>query len=190
MTATRPGRPPIDPDGSSAAAVQAAIDAEAAARAVADALDVQESLYDANSVLAATTDNTPAAITMGASTILARLAAGNIKAASVAEIKTLLAIAEADVSGLTDALAAKMSNTVADANSVLYAVTDDTPAALAVAASRVVGRKASGDVSAMTGAETLAILFPAAPVALEESGVTAAQIYTALATLGLVVDVP
>ncbi len=53
---------------------------------------VPKSLYDANTVLAATTDDTPAAITMGASTILARLAAGNIKAASVGEIVTLLGV--------------------------------------------------------------------------------------------------
>jgi hypothetical protein len=51
---------------------------------------VPKALYDANTVLAANTDDTPAALTMGASTILARLAAGNIKAASVAEILTLL----------------------------------------------------------------------------------------------------
>ncbi len=51
---------------------------------------VPKSLYDANTVLAADTNDTPAALTMGASTILARLAAGNIKAASVAEILTLL----------------------------------------------------------------------------------------------------
>lgn len=45
-----------------------------------------------------------------------------------------------------------------DANSILYAVSDNTPAALAVAASRFVGRKASGDVAAMTGAEAWALL--------------------------------
>jgi hypothetical protein len=56
---------------------------------------VNKSLYDANTVLAADSDNTPAALTMGASTILARLAAGSIKAASVAEINTLLGIAQA-----------------------------------------------------------------------------------------------
>ncbi len=55
-------------------------------------LYVAKSLYDANTVLAADTDDTPAALTMGASTILARLAAGNIKAASVAEIQALLGI--------------------------------------------------------------------------------------------------
>lgn len=51
---------------------------------------VPKSLFDANTVLAANSDDTPAALTMGASTILARLAAGNIKAASVAEIATLI----------------------------------------------------------------------------------------------------
>jgi hypothetical protein len=68
---------------------------------------VAKSLYDANTILKADADDTPAALTMGASTILARLAAGSIKAATPAEIKTLLAIAEADVSGLTADLAAK-----------------------------------------------------------------------------------
>jgi hypothetical protein len=43
-------------------------------------------------VMAANTDLTPGAITMGASTILARLAAGGIVAATVAEMQTLLAI--------------------------------------------------------------------------------------------------
>lgn len=57
---------------------------------VAPAAAVLKTLYDANTVLAATTDDTPAAITMAASTVLARLAAGNIKACSVAEIVTLL----------------------------------------------------------------------------------------------------
>lgn len=55
-----------------------------------DPAAVPKTLYDANSVLAATADDTPVPIAMGASTILARLAAGNIKAASVAEIGTLL----------------------------------------------------------------------------------------------------
>ncbi len=55
---------------------------------------VPKSLYDANTVLAATSDDTPAAVTMGASTILARLAAGNIKAATPAEMRTLLGVAQ------------------------------------------------------------------------------------------------
>lgn len=44
-----------------------------------------------------------------------------------------------------------------DAESLLVAVTDNTPVALTVAASRIVGRKASGDIAALTGAEVAAI---------------------------------
>lgn len=45
-----------------------------------------------------------------------------------------------------------------DANSILVANSDNTPLALAIAASRFVGRKSSGDIAAMTAAEALAIL--------------------------------
>jgi hypothetical protein len=45
-----------------------------------------------------------------------------------------------------------------DANTVLYATTDNTPAALTVAASTFVGRKATGDISAMSAAEARTIL--------------------------------
>jgi len=53
---------------------------------------VAKALYDANTILKADSDNTPAALTMGASTILARLAAGNIVAATPSELRTLLAL--------------------------------------------------------------------------------------------------
>ena len=46
-----------------------------------------------------------------------------------------------------------ISPNVLDANSVLYAVTDNTPAALALGASTIVGRKSTGNVVAMTMAE-------------------------------------
>jgi len=44
-----------------------------------------------------------------------------------------------------------------DANTILAATSDDTLVALTVGASRIVGRKASGDIAALTGAEVLAI---------------------------------
>ena len=47
---------------------------------------VAKTLYDANTVLAATTDNTPAALTLGASTVLGRRATGNIVAISYANL--------------------------------------------------------------------------------------------------------
>jgi len=55
---------------------------------------ILKTLADANSVLYAVSDNTPAALAMGASTILARLAAGNIVAATPTEIRTLLNVAD------------------------------------------------------------------------------------------------
>ncbi len=70
---------------------------------------VDKATLNANSVLYATTDDTPAALAMGASTILARLASGNIVAATPAQLKTLLAIAIADVTSLQAALDAKIA---------------------------------------------------------------------------------
>lgn len=64
----------------------------ASLKAAAEADAVLKSLFDANTVLKADADDTPAALTMGASTILARLAAGNIVAATPAELRTLLAL--------------------------------------------------------------------------------------------------
>ena len=62
-----------------------------------DDVYIRHSLFGAHTILAATSDDTPAAITMGASTILARLAAGNIVAATGAETLALLTGANLDV---------------------------------------------------------------------------------------------
>lgn len=70
-----------------------------------------------------------------------------------------------------------------DANTLLTAVTDDTPAALAVAASRFVGRKATGNIDALTAAQAKTILGYTAPdVAYDHtvSGLTATDVKAAL----------
>lgn len=61
------------------------------------ATKVAKSLYDANTILKADVDDTPLALTMGPSTILARLAAGNIVAATPAQIRTLLSLPAIDM---------------------------------------------------------------------------------------------
>jgi len=61
---------------------------------------VDKSTLDANSFLYATADDTPAALAMAASRIPARLASGDIVAATVAQLKTLLAIAQADITDI------------------------------------------------------------------------------------------
>jgi hypothetical protein len=58
-----------------------------------------------------------------------------------------------------------------DANSMIYATADNTPLMLAIGASTFVGRKASGDICAMTSAEAMAILWVTAPVTKTSSGV-------------------
>jgi len=57
--------------------------------------------YDANTILAATSDNTPIPLTVNASTFVGRKAAGPIAAMSVSEAKTLLGIPGTFL-GLTD----------------------------------------------------------------------------------------
>lgn len=78
---------------------------------------VPKALYDAQTVLAATADNTPAAVTMGASTTLARLAAGNIVAASASQMRTMLDVptnAEAILDTIIDAKGDLLLGTAAD----------------------------------------------------------------------------
>jgi len=68
---------------------------------------VANSVLTANSVLVAIVNATPVPLSMTASTILARLAAGDIVAASVSDILTLLNVeAGADVTGATNVAAA------------------------------------------------------------------------------------
>lgn len=53
---------------------------------------IAKALYDANTILYATTDNTPAALTVGASTVVGRTAAGNIAALTPAELANVLCV--------------------------------------------------------------------------------------------------
>jgi len=51
-----------------------------------------------------------------------------------------------------------ISGRLLTANSLLFATADYTPAALSVAASRIVGRAAAGNIAALTGAQVMALL--------------------------------
>ena len=68
----------------------------ATAQSTADAA-VSKATYDAHSVLAATIDDTPAAVTVAEQTLLGRKTGGNIAALTVAEGKTLLGLGTAAV---------------------------------------------------------------------------------------------
>lgn len=57
---------------------------------------VAKALYDAFTVLAADTDNTPAPVTMGPATVLARLASGGIVPATMAQLRAIIGSGTAD----------------------------------------------------------------------------------------------
>ena len=55
---------------------------------------VLDSLFDANTILAANTDNTPAAVTVAEQTLVGRITSGNITALSSTQVRTLLNVAD------------------------------------------------------------------------------------------------
>ena len=63
-----------------------------------------------------------------------------------------------DLTGLSGAPADTVNKVLFDANTILKADSDNTPVALAVAASRILGRKSSGGIAALTAAEVEVIL--------------------------------
>lgn len=93
-----------------------AVGTDAATKAYVDTAaggGMSPSLYDANTVLKADTDNTPVALPVPASSFVGRGAAGSIAALTGAQAKAILAIVVGDVSGL-GALASK--STIVDAD--------------------------------------------------------------------------
>jgi len=88
--------PPVEGDYYTAAQVDALM-----------AAYVAKALFDANTILAATTDNTPAAVTVDEQTVLGRLTDGNIKALTTAELIGL--VRPADLSLTTTATLAAVN---------------------------------------------------------------------------------
>lgn len=97
-----------DPEDLTAAQVKtllaiASSDISDFATAVA-ATAVLKSLFNANTILTANTDDTPGPLTVGASTIVGRASSGSIAALTAAQVKTLLAIVAADISDFNTAV--------------------------------------------------------------------------------------
>lgn len=146
---------------------------------------VTKALYDANTVLAANSDDTPAALTMGASTILARLAAGNIKAATPAEIKTILATSTADISDFTTAVRLLYGTVLAYKSSGAQTIQSATHTAITLDAEDHddLGQHFTS-AAALTG--TVAKSSSSNPTILVGTG----TLFTTELTVGQVIDVP
>jgi hypothetical protein len=114
------------------------------------ASSLQNSLFNAHTVLAATTDDTPAALTVGEQTVVGRATGGNIAALSIdSDLSSVSANDDTvpsakAVKAVTDTLVTKA---LYDANTILYATTDNTPAALTVAEDKLVGRATGGNIA-------------------------------------------
>ena len=64
-------------------------------------LNVLKSLFDANTILAANSDNTPAAVTIAEQQIAGRITGGNIKGLSATEVRTLINVADGAAAAFT-----------------------------------------------------------------------------------------
>lgn len=141
---------------------------------------VLSSLFNANTILAATDDNTPAALEVGEQTVVGRITSGAIAALSVSQLKTLIGNSATGVTGLmtgaqydkldgieaaadvTDATNVDAAGAVMEgdygANSILAATTVNTPVSLEVPEQTLVGRITAGEIDALTVAEVKTLL--------------------------------
>lgn len=93
---------------------------------------VLSTLYDANTILAANSDDTPAALTVAEQTIVGRITGGNIAALTATQIRTLINVEDgADVTDETNVVSALdgatlSSATVAGTDGVLVQDADDS----------------------------------------------------------------
>lgn len=110
---------------------------------------VDKADFNANTILAADSDDTPAALEITEQTVIGRLTGGNIKALSVAELQTLANVEDgADVTDATnvDAAGAVMESDY-NANTILAATTDNTPTAVTINEQHLVGRVTGGNIA-------------------------------------------
>lgn len=122
---------------------------------------VPKSLFDAHTVLYATTDNTPAALSVTEQTVVGRVTGGGIAALAIDSDLTAVSANDDTIPSAkaTKAYADLMvPKTLFDANTILAADSDNTPAALTVAEQRLVGRITGGNIDDLTGAQVRTLL--------------------------------
>jgi hypothetical protein len=121
---------------------------------------VMESDFNAQTILAATTDNTPVAVTVGESEIVGRASGGNVDALTATQVRTIINVENgADVTDATNVNAAgAVMESDFNAQTVLAATADNTPAAVTVGEGEIVGRASGGNVDALTATQVRTII--------------------------------
>ncbi|MEO5366701.1 MAG: hypothetical protein H7831_10170 [Magnetococcus sp. WYHC-3] len=134
---------------------------------------VTKASFDAQTILVAVTDNTPAALSVSEQTLVGRITGGNVTALGAGSVRTLLNVEDgADVTDATNVNAAgAVMETDYNANTILAATADNTPAAVTVAEQTLVGRITSGAITALSATQVRTLL-NVADGAIAASGVT------------------
>lgn len=109
---------------------------------------VASSLFDANTILAANTDNTPAAVTIAEARIVGRISGGNITGLTAAQMKTLLGYLQNISEDTTPQLGGNLDTNGSDIN----LGSDD---AMTVTAAPGSDHEASGNKVTLTAGESL-----------------------------------
>jgi len=111
---------------------------------------ISKTLFDANTILEATTDDTPAALTVAEQTLVGRITAGNIAALSATQARTLLNVEDgADVTDATNvnAAGAVMESDVDAKGDLLVGTADNAVSRLAVGTNDQVLTADSGEAT-------------------------------------------
>lgn len=128
-------------------------------KAYAD-LHILKSLFDAQTILAATSDNTPAALSVPEQRLVGRITSGNLAALTAAQIRALINVEDdADKTDATNVNAAgAVMETDFGTQTLLRAILNNTPVALTVAEQRIVGRITGQNIAALTAAQILTLI--------------------------------
>lgn len=121
---------------------------------------VLKSLFDAQSILAATVDNTPAALALAEQTIVGRKTGGNVAALSAAEVLALINVeAGADVTDATNVAAAGaiMESDMVAKGDLISASAAGTPAILSAGANGKVLKCLSTEATGLVWADEAAV---------------------------------
>ena len=141
---------------------------------------IAKTILGPHSIMGAVSDDTPIAITVTDQTLVGKLTGENIGPLSATQVRSLISVAEnADVTDTASVAAAgalmeTTYNESYNVNSLVVAVTDDTPTTLSVGASELVGRTGAGNIDSLTAAEVRGVLSVA-----EDADETASVIHAA-----------